>query len=77
MNLETFRQTYDFERSGRAFEKRGADAPEYLTADGAAFDYGAVYYFFDENALTVRETAGLVPKGGYLTGPTGSSGRDV
>jgi hypothetical protein len=45
MDFETFKRNYDLDRSGRAFEKRGTAAPEYLTADGAVFDYGAGLLF--------------------------------
>lgn len=69
MNTDEFKENYNLDRDGRAYEKRGKAAPVFKTADGEIFDHSKTYFFFDERACAVRQSLGLVPNNnGYLCG---------
>ncbi len=63
MKVEQFNQNYTINRKTKtgvkATAKNNPVEPEYKTAAGEIYDASRTYYFFDESARAVRESAGF------------------
>ncbi|HEY0048120.1 MAG TPA: hypothetical protein VGB68_02460 [Pyrinomonadaceae bacterium] len=63
MKADEFNQDFELDKKARrglrAVPKKPVGFPEVLTADGEPFDANQTYFYFDEQARTVRQTDGL------------------
>lgn len=72
MNTKTFNENFEVDRKARAGVRANpkhlklVEAPKLLTADGALYDPGQTYYFFDVQGAEIRQSIGLKRNGEYL-----------